>query len=143
MQLLRFLYQCLLAHYVFCNSQPGYKKMSSQIANDKYTKHMLMPPQKILHHNLNHSTCYIHAFLNHCIHTLQHIHQDCSFYIVYVQGQPLALPLCCNTCHMLTMKISSFHVFNLPCIFLPSLFICSVACFSKHPVTSETPNSIV
>ena len=37
----------------------------------KYTTHLFMPPQKILHHHLNHSTCYTAGFLHQCVHTFR------------------------------------------------------------------------
>ena len=59
-----------------------------------------MPPQNILYYHLNHLAFYIAGFLNQRIYALQHMLKNVRFYLVYVEVQPLAVLLCCNTYHM-------------------------------------------
>ena len=73
---------------------------------------MFIPSQKVLHHHLNHSVCYIISFLRQCLYTLQHIPEDGSFYLAYIQSQHLKPMLHYNARHKerLAHENSSLYV---------------------------------
>ena len=71
------------------------------------------------HHHHHHLTYCVVVFLHQCIYTLQHMSEDDSFYLVYIQNQFLKLPLHCKTHHM-----ERFNHENL--------FLCLFSMFSTY-----------
>ena len=116
--------------FIFCNSQLGYKKLSSI--------HLLKSsfiPQNI-HCDLNHSTCYIAGFLHPCIYTFKHLSGDGSFYFVCIESIFNTVVASQYMCHEISwpwkfVLMHSFHVFSLSCMFLLSRFIESVVKLSS------------
>ena len=56
-------------------------------------------PQKSHYHH-DRSAYYIAGFLHQCIYTLQHMLEDDTFCLVFIQNQSLTQPLHCNACYM-------------------------------------------
>ena len=120
----------------------------------KYTTHLFILPQKILHHHLNHAACFTDSSLslNPCIYTFQHIPQVNRFYLACIFSKPFKLLLLHNKFHMeridhgnpswyiLSMFSVCHALFTL--FFLGSVFSSSNSCdsnFNLYVLTVKCP----